>query len=583
MDHNSTNGNIDEINELIDNYSIESLENCLQCDKKIKDSELYSTYKICHNCNFHFYIKPYERINLLTDRESYVEFNQELPNEFNYIYDKYPDYAKRAQKDTERTGLNDSVLTGYASIGGNRCILTILDFSFMGGNLGLISGEKISLAIDLAVSKKLPIVSIISSSGTRLEEGMISIMQMAKITLSMANAKKFNIPSISLLTNPCTGQAYATLATFSDIIMSEPGASVGLSPLKDLKHSSGSVKFESRTSDSLVSRGLIDSIVNRNHQKEEISRIIDLLNNRHKLVYENKNKKVNEFALSDIPIDKREYISQHPSRPSASLFLDKVFEHFFELKGDRLLENSERIVTGLAQLGGQTVMLVAQEYIKDASSSIGKNGLSSTDFRKCTRAISLASKFNIPIITFIDTKGHDLSYEEEIKGIGVSLGGTLLAMAELNSPSMSVLIGVGGSEAALSLDISDRRLMLENAILKIPDNNTEINKKNMVLGSRECKELDIVDIIVPEPIGGLHLNPDECFSLLRKVLMIELAELNQMSSRSRFRSKYNKFRGIPGFSNNMLTDLTNDVLSVKSKLTNYLNIKLGKDKSSKKS
>ncbi len=583
MDHNSTNGNIDEINELIDNYSIESLENCLQCDKKIKDSELYSTYKICHNCNFHFYIKPYERINLLTDRESYVEFNQKLPNEFNYIYDKYPDYAKRAQKDTERTGLNDSVLTGYASIGGNRCILTILDFSFMGGNLGLISGEKISLAIDLAVSKKLPIVSIISSSGTRLEEGIISIMQMAKITLSMANAKKFNIPSISLLTNPCTGQAYATLATFSDIIMSEPGASVGLSPLKDLKHSSGSVKFESRTSDSLVSRGLIDSIVNRNHQKEQISRIIDLLNNRHKLVYENKNKKVNEFALSNIPIDKREYISQHPSRPSASLFLDKVFEHFFELKGDRLLENSERIVTGLAQLGGQTVMLVAQEYIKDASSSIGKNGLSSTDFRKCTRAISLASKFNIPIITFIDTKGHDQSYEEEIKGIGVSLGGTLLAMAELNSPSMSVLIGVGGSEAALSLDISDRRLMLENAILKIPDNNTEINKKNMVLGSRECKELDIVDIIVPEPIGGLHLNPDECFSLLRKVLMIELAELNQMSSRSRFRSKYNKFRGIPGFSNNILTDLTNDVLSVKSKLTNYLNIKLGKDKSSKKS
>ena len=582
MDHNSTNENTDEINELIDDYSIESLENCLQCDKKIKNSELYSTYKICHNCNFHFYIKPYERINLLTDRESYVEFNQELPDEFNYIYDKYPDYAKRAQKDTERTGLNDSVLTGYASIGGNRCILIILDFSFMGGNLGLISGEKISLAIDLAVSKKLPIVSIISSSGTRLEEGMISIMQMAKITLSMANAKKSNIPSISLLTNPCTGQAYATLATFSDIIMSEPGASVGLSPLKDLKHSSGSVKFESRTSDSLVSRGLIDSIVNRNHQKEEISRIIDLLNNRHKLVYENKNEKVNEFALSDIPIDKREYISQHPSRPSASLFLNNVFEHFFELKGDRLLENSERIITGLAQLGGQTVMLVAQEYIKDTSSSIGKHGLSSTDFRKCTRAISLASRFNIPIITFIDTKGHDLSYEEEIKGIGVSLGGTLLSMAELNSPSMSVLIGVGGSEAALSLDISDRRLMLENAILKIPDNNTETNKQNMVLGSKECKELDIVDIIVPEPIGGLHLNPDECFSLLRKVLMIELAELNEMSSRSRFRSKYNKFRGIPGFSNNMLTDLTNDVLSVKSKLTKYLNIKLGKYKSNKK-
>ena len=104
----------------------------------------------------------------------------------------------------------------------------------------------------------------------------------------------------------------------------------------------------------------------------------------------------------------------------------------------------------------------------------------------------------------------------------------------------------------------------------------------MVLGAQECKELDIVDIIVPEPIGGLHLNPDECFSLLRKVLMIELAELNRVSSRSRFKSKYNKFRGIPGISNNMLTDLTNDVLSVKSKFTDYLNIKLRKDKQSKK-
>ena len=155
-------------------------------------------------------------------------------------------------------------------------------------------------------------------------------------------------------------------------------------------------------------------------------------------------------------------------------------------------------------------------------------------------------------------------------------------MAELNSPSMSVLIGVGGSEAALSLDISDRRLMLENAILKIADNNTDSNNENMVLGAKECKEIDIVDIIVPEPIGGLHLNPDECFSLLRKVLMIELAGLNRLSSRSRFRSKYNKFRGIPGVNNNILADLTNDVLSVKSKFADYINIKLGKNKQGEK-
>ena len=559
--------------DFITKYAEQDHEFCLKCDAKLLNEELFITYKVCKACNFHFYIKPYERLQLLTDRDSFEEFNQDLPNEYGYLYGELPEYEKRAKSDIERTGLNDSVITGLSTIGGNSCVLILMDFSFMGGNLGLISGEKISQAIDTAVSKKIPIISIISSSGTRIEEGVLSLMQMAKVTLSMANAKSKKIPSVSLLTNPCTGQAYITLATFSDIILSEPGASVGMSPLKDLKGDFGSVDFESRTSDSMLSRGLIDSIVNRNHQKEQISRIIDLLNNNHKLIYESKKTNLTPFILSDISIDERVKISGNKNRPKASVFLENVFEHFFEIKGDRLLENSERIITGLAQLGGQTVMIVAQENSTKNKSS---EGLTSTDFRKCSRAIKLASRFDIPLITFIDTVGHNMSYKEEIQGIGISLGDTMLSMAEFSSPSISVLIGSGGTETALSLDISDRRLMLENSVLVLGDNRDDKDSLNnpTVIGAKECIDLNIIDSVIPEPVGGMHLNPDECFSLLRKFLMIELAQLNKRSERSRFKDKYKKFRTISDLNNSYISNLANEAISAKSKLAKYITEKI---------
>ncbi len=564
--------------ELITNAPSQDLDSCLKCDFNLKESELYDTYKVCSSCDFHFYIKPYDRLDLLTDRESFVEFNQELTNVHEYLQDELPEYKKRTKSDVERTGLNDAVITGIGTMGGNNCVIILMDFSFMGGNLGLISGEKISLAIDEAVSKKIPIVSIISSSGTRIEEGILSLMQMAKVTLSMANAKSNNIPSLSLLTNPCTGQAYITLATYSDIILSEPGASVGMSPLKDLKGDYGSVDFESRASDSMLKRGLIDSIVNRNQHKEQISRIIDLLNNNHKLVYENKESNKPNFSLSNLSIEERVKISLSDKRPSSSIFLKKVFENFFEIKGDRLLDNSDRIITGLAQLGSQTVMVVAQENTNDNNSI---DGLKSSDFRKCTRAINLASRFKIPLITFIDTVGHNITYNEEIKGIGTSLGETMLSMAQMSSPSISVLISRGGSEAALSLDISDRRLMLENAILVMGDNRDykdSLNKPS-IIGAKECKDLKIVDSVIPEPVGGIHMNPDECFSLLRKFLMIELAMLNKKSERSRFKDKYKKFRNISDFNNSYLYNLANEAIAAKGKITDYISKKISERKS----
>ena len=169
-----------------------------------------------------------------------------------------------------------------------------------------------------------------------------------------------------------------------------------------------------------------------------------------------------------------------------------------------------------------------------------------------------------------------MSYKEEIQGIGISLGDTMLSMAEFSSPSISVLIGSGGTETALSLDISDRRLMLENSVLVLGDNRDDKDTLNnpTVIGAKECIDLNIIDSVIPEPVGGMHLNPDECFSLLRKFLMIELAQLNKRSERSRFKDKYKKFRTISDLNNSYISNLANEAISAKSKLAKYITEKI---------
>ena len=188
--------------------SQENDEICFACKIDLNNSAKYRNFKICSECNFHFHIPAKERINLIIDQGTFKEINKNLSSNFEQIaQEELENYDEKIKSDQFRTGLNEAVVTGTAKINGEDIIIIALDFGFLGGSMGLIVGEKVALAYELASKKNLPAITIINSGGSRIQEGVISLMQMSK-TVSAANLlKNSNIPmpvSYTHLTLPTT-------------------------------------------------------------------------------------------------------------------------------------------------------------------------------------------------------------------------------------------------------------------------------------------------------------------------------------------------------------------------------------------
>ena len=217
-------------------------------------------------------------------------------------------------------------------------------------------------------------------------------------------------------------------------------------------------------------------------------------------------------------------------------------------------------------------MVIGQERGRGDSPAAQREGRTSPEgFRKAQRALHLASKFELPLITLIDTPGPDLSMDAEERGMGNAVANTMALMARLEVPSISVVIGEGGSGGALPLGVADRVLMMENAIYSAisPEEAAELiyqdedradeAAESLRLTAQDCRELGIVDLVVPEPPGGAHTNPDEAARQLRRVLLQELADLQSMSSRRMLRDRYKKFRNMGEYSSHFRAAITREV------------------------
>ena len=454
-------------------------------------------------------------------------------------------------------------------------MLVVLDFGFMGGSMGSVVGEKISLAFEEASKKKIPVISVITSGGARFQEGVLSLMQMSKTCIAANKLSDAGVPFISVLANPSTGQAYASFANMADIILAEPGTIMGYSPLRSIMaNSEESISDDSHTAESHLSHGMIDAIVDRSKLREIISVLLDLFQQEFKIT---QTRSDSNYEIASIPKQAWHSVrlSRHDSRPSSMDFMARMLDNFVEIHGDRYFQDDPSIVCGLGQLGGQTIVLVGHERGRPNPSITQKNGRPSPEgFRKAQRALRLADKFKIPVITFIDTPGADLSIEAENRGLGNAIANTLSLMSNLKVPTISVLIGEGGSASALTLGISDKVLMLENAIYSAisPEEAAELiyqtserveeAAESLRLTSSDCKELEIVDVIVPEPEGGAHTDHHEASRLLKRSLLRELSTLQRQSERRRLRNRYNKFRNVGAYSSRVRSAISHKITAI---------------------
>src|SRR6266705_2924749 len=248
---------------------------CPKCSTMVFDKELYENLKVCTHCQYHFPVSARERIHSLVETCTFEEMDANMTSVDVLNFTGAASYTSKLEKYQKSTGLKDAVITGIGKIGEHRSALGVMDFTFLGGSMGSVVGEKLTRLIEKATEKALPLILISTSGGARMYEGMFSLMQMAKTCAALAYHAKARLGYISVLTHPTTAGVMASYASLGDLILAEPGAMIGFAGprvIKDTTQAELPPGFQ--TAEFLLDHGLIDAIVSR---KEMKSRLIDYL------------------------------------------------------------------------------------------------------------------------------------------------------------------------------------------------------------------------------------------------------------------------------------------------------------------
>ena len=251
---------------------------CPKCSTMIFDKELDENLKVCPKCNHHFPIGARERIHSLVETCTFEEMNADITSVDILKFTGVASYTNKLIDYQKSTGLKDAVITGLCKIGEHRAALGVMDFSFLGGSMGSVVGEKLTRLIEKATEKNLPVIIISTSGGARMYEGMFSLMQMAKTCGALAYHAKAKLPYMSVLTHPTTAGVMASYASVGDLIIAEPGAMIGFAGprvIKDTTQAELPPGFQ--TAEFLLDHGLIDAIVSRKEMKQQLTEYLSYM------------------------------------------------------------------------------------------------------------------------------------------------------------------------------------------------------------------------------------------------------------------------------------------------------------------
>jgi len=246
---------------------------CDNCKEIIYRKEVDKNFKVCPKCDYHFRISASERLPFLVDEGSFLEVEDGLsPRDF-LVFKDYKDKLKSSRK---KTGLKDAVISGDARIGNRPVSIVVMDFDFMGGSMGSVVGEKIARAVERAIEKRMPFISVASSGGARMQEGILSLMQMAKTSAAVAKLGEAGLPFISVLTDPTFGGVTASFAMLGDIIIAEPKSLIGFAGPRVIEQT---IKQQLppgfQRAEFLLEHGMIDMIVSRREMHATLGKILE--------------------------------------------------------------------------------------------------------------------------------------------------------------------------------------------------------------------------------------------------------------------------------------------------------------------
>jgi acyl-CoA carboxylase subunit beta len=537
--------------------NVDPSQQCDRCNAELATDLLWRRMKVCSSCGKHGRLGAWDRVQITVDDDSFEEINANIvsvdPLEFT---DSKP-YQERVTAAREKTGLHEAVLTGRAKIRGQEVVIAVIDFRFLGGSMGSVVGEKVTLAFELAASRKIPIITIVASGGARMQEGMLSLVQMAKTTAAARRLHEANVPYISVLTDPTTGGIYASFASQGDLILAEPEALIGFAGPRVIagttSNGSATSDIKTHTAEYLLAHGFIDSIVERSRMRDTLSNVMRVLS-----LGEEPTAKVSKPSVPDKPIESAEAweslrLARRDDRPTTYDYIRRITPQFVELHGDRVYGDDPAIITGLGEIGGRGVAIIGHERGHGDPTRRGGQALPE-GYRKALRVMKLAGRLRCPVITFIDTPGAFLGIESEERGLASTLSECLATMSTLPVPVIAVVIGEGGSGGAIALGVADLVLMQENSVYSViaPEGAAAILYRDaarapdvaesLKITAHDCLRLGVADALIEEPAGGAHKDLDFAATLLLDSVLWALGDVSSMSDRKRIEERYKKFR-----------------------------------------
>jgi len=530
----------------------DSLTRCPSCGTETSSAALRASAWLCPSCGWHLVMPARDRIVSLVDPGTFKEFDRRLVSGDPLRFADQRAYRARLLEARRRTGLREAVVVGQAKIGGLPVVLAVFDFEFMGGTMGSVVGEKIADAFEVATKRRLPVITVTSSGGARMQEGMLSLMQMAKTAAARARHNSAGLAHISVLGHPTFGGVAASFASLGDVLIAEPGAQIGFVGPRVIEATMGeSLPPDSHRAERLFAGGMVDLLLDRRRLRETLQYLIRHLRQPGPI-------RSAPESLPRTPTPSRPptawdvvQIARHPERPSASGYIRRLVTSFVELHGDRQFGDDPTIIGGLGEIDGWTVVIVGQER----RSAAAHQGMAYPEgYREALRLMHLAAKFRLPLVTFIDTPGAYPGFEAERRGIAQALAQNLQTMALLPTPIVSIVIGEGGSGGALALGVADRVFMQEHAFYSVisPEAAAAILYRDasrapevaaaLKLTAADLLRLRVIDGIIPEPAGGAHTDPAAAAATVRQYVLAALGDLSRQSPRKLLAQRYEKYR-----------------------------------------
>src|SRR4051794_2635224 len=498
-----------------------------------------------------------ERIALVADDGRLEPWDEDVVSDDPLGFSDVRPYTERLAEARERTGLGESVLTGLVHVHGRRLVVIAGEFGFLGGSIGTATGERVARALERAVERRLPVLALPASGGTRMQEGAPALMQMAKLAAAVRRLRDAGLPYVVCLMHPTTGGVLASWGGLGTVTWAEPGALVGFGGPRVVEMLTGAPLPEGvQRAEHLLERGLLDDVVAPPDLRERLARVLAVAARRSEGALAHWSPAAAPAGMLADPTRRDAWASvQHarnPARPSAADLLAAWATDVTPLRGDRAGGGDDpACLTALARVREIQSVVIAQSRGPAGPARMGPAG-----YRKARRVMEIARELGLPLLTIVDTPGAEMSVAAEEGALSYAIADCLATLGALPVPTLAVLAGEGGSGGALALLVADRVVCAEHASLEAiaPEGASAILYRSTDRAAElaatqggaswDLVRFGIADVVVPEHPSA-DCEPTAFAERLGAVVEAELRALIATDPATRLAGRARRYRQLP--------------------------------------